>query len=111
MHRIELQAKGFRVHFTQALASETRPEEIRKVLRLQSFHYDYGPKYGSPKRELKAVEVEQVKLSENRQSVYIEVPHLQARKIYQFKFSGMKSKGGLSLRNDRAYYTLNHLVK
>ena len=108
IHRIELQADGFKIHFTKPLnpKHKLRPEQFA----LSSYHYAYHAEYGSPKMGLMEVPVTGVERSDDGKAVLLTVPGLEARKVYQFSLKGIADASGNALGNNSAYYTLNALI-
>ena len=67
------------------------------------------PNYGYPKTDIREVSPSAVEVSQDAKSLYIKIPNLERRRIYQFKISDLVDTMGKPLRNPIAYYTLNEL--
>ena len=109
IHRIELQSGGFLFHFTQPINQSIKldPEKFG----VQSYHYPYGPNYGSPKTDIRRIIPANIEHTANGNAIRMIVPNLQKRKVYQFNLPQIQDVAGGTLRNSIAFYTLNELVK
>ena len=107
MHRIELTKKGFDIHFTQPLSSETITAD--KIL-ITEFEYEYWNGYGSEPILEKTIRVNKARTSADRRTLSIELSH-RAGAIYQIQFGQVRSASGLTLENNYGIYTLNQLIR
>lgn len=102
---ISLTKTGFKLSFTEELDAKSVAAD---AFSAQEWNYHYSSNYGSPKENLKALDVSNTKLSNDLKSVEITTP-LTADKIVQINFSGLKDKQGRSVSVGDVYYTLNQL--
>jgi type 1 glutamine amidotransferase len=107
VHSIELVKDGFVLHFTKAIDPTVSGK--KEPYKLTNYHYKYSGAYGSPKTGVKLIAVNGVQISDDHKSVFLKLDHLDARKVYEFKLSGVRDQDGKGLRNTMAYYTLNEL--
>jgi len=107
MHSMHVTADGFELTFTKPLDVATASSV--EAYSLQSFHYHYHRKYGSPQVDRKAVTVSAVRVSPDRRAVSLTVPNLAERKIYELNLNGVKAADGTAVLHPTAWYTLNHL--
>lgn len=104
---IKLTKSGFKLRFTDKLAADSVTIDN---LSAQSWHYHYSGNYGSPKKALTQLPLNKVTLLDDGQSINVEMP-LQADKVVQINFTGLKDVNGRSVSVDKVYYTLNQLIK
>jgi sugar phosphate isomerase/epimerase/type 1 glutamine amidotransferase len=105
MQKINIRKDGFDIRFTKALANQ----DLAKAISIQSYHYNYHSKYGSPKTDVQPEAVRRVSVSADRRVVTLQIPQLKSGKIYAFKLTGVTAADGTTLSNSEAYYTLNQL--
>ena len=106
MQRISLTAKGFDIHFTQALATQ---ELTSDSVSISSFYYNYWEIYGSEPIDEKAVPIQKITISEDRKTLSLKLP-LEAKRIYQIQLPALQTSTGLKLENNYGIYTLNQLL-
>ncbi len=107
MHRIALTAKGFDIHFTEALgAGVIAPKDVF----VTEYEYQYWDGYGSEPVNEKTVDVRQVKRSPDGMTLSVELKRREGA-IYQIELPALKSASGLILENNFGVYTLNQLVR
>ncbi len=106
---INLTKKGFKLKFTQKVDAKTFTNTNN--YQVESFHYDYGHKYGSPKRDVKPINVERVEMVGNGDAIQLDLNQLEAEKIYMIKMTNMNSLSGQPLLHATIFYTCNHLRK
>ena len=104
---IKLTTTGFRLTFTEVLAKKS---VIKESLNAQEWNYHYSGNYGSPKKNLTSLKLNNIKLSADGKSIDIDMP-LTADKVVQIDFTGLRDIKGRSVSVDKVYYTLNELLK
>ena len=107
VHSIQLVEDGFVLQFTKAIDPAVCGN--KELYQLTNYHYKYHAAYGSPKTDVKPVEIKGVEVSDDHKSVFLKIDGLTERKVYEFKLPGVREQGGRGLRNVMAYYTLNEL--
>ena len=106
VHEIHLTKTGFNISFTRPLDPNTA---VADNLKVQSYYYEYGHKYGSPQMDKRELEVTSLKLAADNKSIEIEVTPLHAKRIVQIDFDGIAAPDGHPLINPMLCYTLNQL--
>lgn len=102
-----LTKSGFKLTFTDDLL----PSSVKKKsLSAQSWHYHYSGNYGSGKKALKSLPIDNVTLSDDGRTIDVQMP-LETDKVVQINFAGLKDVNGRSVSVDKVYYTLNQLRK
>ena len=107
IHSIQLVKDGFVLHFTKPVDAKVCGN--KDLYQVTNYHYKYHGKYGSPKVDVKPVEIVATEISDDRKSVFLKTNTLIPRKIYEFKLPGLANPTGEKLRQHMAYYTLNEL--
>jgi glucose/arabinose dehydrogenase len=100
---------GFNLAFTRPVdaAIASNPE----TYAMRTYFYNYHEAYGSNKFDLKDVKIASAVVSPDRLSVALTLESLEAWRIYDMKFKGLRTADGHELVNSWIVYTLNHLVK
>ena len=104
---IHIRKDGFVLEFTHDIDTDAFSDAGR--FKVQNYHYDYGHKYGSPKRDVTDIPVTKVTPLENGRSVHIALKSMTPEKIYQFELSNLNSANGLPLIHGTLCYTCNVL--
>lgn len=101
------QPDGFILEFTQPVdpATATRAESYSGT----SFTYIYQQKYGSPETNTQPFVISNLELLPDGKSVYLHCRGLRLRYVHELHVEGVRSRGGDSVVNPIAYYTLNRL--
>ena len=102
---IKLTKTGFKMTFTDQLDAKS---VLPQSFAAKQWHYHYSSNYGSPKKDLTAIDISHVKLSKDNKSVEVDLP-LTQDKVVQIDFTGLKDVNGRSVSVDKVYYTLNQL--
>jgi len=106
IERVQLAGEdSFAVEFTKPIDKEN----LQQAIKIRHFHYDYGHKYGSGKRDTKEVAISSFKLV-GASKVVLKLPTLVEGKVYQFDVD-VKSESGEELGQQRIFYTLNRVPK
>lgn len=103
---ISLTKSGFKLSFTEQLDASS---VTKASLSAQHWNYHYSKNYGSPKHNLKALEIGNISLSKDNKEINISLP-LTADRVVQIDFTGLKDIHGRSVSVDKVYYTLNQLI-
>ena len=74
------------------------------------YYYLYHSKYGSPQQELEKIPVTDVKMSDDRKTVTLQLASMKAGFIYELNLGDLKSKWGQPIRNKLVCYTVNELL-
>lgn len=104
---MQLTREGFRLTFTAAMD----PARLRnvKTYRLGRFRYLYLPK-GSPRVDESAMEITEVRASEDQRSVELVVRDLAAGYIYEMELEQLHAANGRAVENPLAFYTLTRTL-
>ena len=108
MDRVHLVPGSFEITFTEPIA-ETVP--ITPALAtVQQYDYDYWWEYGSPERHQTDITVTSVGLSDDRRTLRVDVPELQAAMVARITLNGVSGASGRALLHDQVAYTVNQLA-
>ena len=108
IHTMSLTATGFELRFTKALDPVTASDAAN--YSISHFEYEWTPKYGAPPKNKKIVKLKAVRVSDGGHTVRLELPKLEARKVYSLDIArNLRARDGSALENPKAYYTLNRL--
>ncbi len=108
MHEIHLQKEGFVLSFTEPVdkAVAMNPESYD----VQSYYYNYGPQYGSSQMDKIDLEIAQIAVAADGQSVFVKLKGLEAKRLVEFNIPSMKSVSGEPIAHSKICYTLNQLA-
>lgn len=106
---IHITPEGFRITFTHPIDSNTCADV--ENIKVQSFYYDYGFRYGSPKRDITNLTVASVSPGTDGSSITITLApdSMKVAKVYQIDLNNMNSRAGLPLIHQSLFYTANQL--
>lgn len=104
---MQLTREGFRLTFTAAMDA-ARLRNV-KTYRLGRFRYLYLPK-GSPRVDESAMEITEVRASEDQRSVELVVRDLAAGYIYEMELEQLHAANGRAVENPLAFYTLTRTL-
>lgn len=108
INSINLTKSGFKIKFTEKIDPITFSD--LENFQIESFHYDYGFKYGSPKRDVQSIGISKVEALEDGFSIALELKKLLAEKIYMISMRNVNSRSGQPLLHGKVFYTCNHLL-
>lgn len=103
---IKLTQSGFNLTFTEKLDDQS---VNAKSFKAQEWNYHYSGNYGSPKKNLQALAISNVRLLSDGKTVAIDMP-MTPDKVVQIDFPGVRGVSGRSVSVDKVYYTLNQLI-
>lgn len=104
---IKLTKTGFKMSFTD----EIDPKSVKvNNLNAQQWNYHYSGNYGSPKHNKKTIGIKKAQLLSDGKTIELKLP-LEADKVVQIDFTGLRDKKGRQVSVDKVYYTLNSLIK
>lgn len=106
LHNIKLTKTGFTLSFTDKIDSSSIKLDS---LNAEQWDYAYSGNYGSPKMNHIQIAIAEVKPGADSKSIEVTMP-LEADKVVQVDFSGIKDVNGRSVSVGKVYYTLNQLV-
>lgn len=108
--RVRLRPGGFDVVFSRPLARDLALDPGR--FRVEDWYYVPSPIYGGPKYDLRRLEVQAARSSEDRHVVSIDVAGLAAGRVVYLRMDpAIRSERGEALWVDEAWYTLNALAR
>lgn len=106
---IRIQKDGFLLRFTQPV--DPAVLESSADVAVQSYHYDYGFRYGSPKRDVASMPFVDVSPTDQPDTIRISVGELTPHKIYQLDLNNLSSAAGLPLIHGTICYTCNQVPR
>ncbi|MEE2907931.1 MAG: hypothetical protein VX527_08885, partial [Planctomycetota bacterium] len=105
MSSVDVLPDGFEIKFTKPLADEVSPEEISAW----SYRYNWWWEYGSPEQDRQPLQVSATHLSEDRRTLQVSLPGLQAGQCVRMALPKVKSLDGHALLHPEFSYTVNQL--
>jgi len=97
---------GFHLVFSHPLHDSSKLEA--SDFFLQQWRYEPSFAYGGPKLDLEKLSVDSVKLSEDKRSIFIDVPGLKPERVVYLRLNeGLRSYQAKTLWVNEAWYTLN----
>lgn len=107
VHRINLTGSGFSLTFTVPL-NETLATS-RDSYSIKTYSYRYHQGYGSPQVNQKTLKPSKATLSANGKSVMLDLPEMEARRLYEISLRELRTTKGLSLLNPLLVYHAHNL--
>jgi cytochrome c551/c552/glucose/arabinose dehydrogenase len=107
MKTVSARADGFEIEFTHAVDRKTA--EGLDSYFARSYIYKYQPVYGSPTINEEKLNIKGVKVSEDGMKVRVVIDNLRPYYLHEIMVAGIKSKEGLPVLHNTAYYTLNNI--
>jgi cytochrome c551/c552 len=107
MKTVSARPDGFEIEFTHSVDKKTA-EDLDSYFG-RSYIYKYQPVYGSPTINEEKLTIKGVKVSEDGLSVRVVVDNLRQYYLHEIMVTGVKSKDGLPVLHNTAYYTLNNI--
>jgi len=106
MLKISSRNDGFEIEFTEPLAEDAG--NASSDYKMQQWWYQPTASYGGPKMDLTDLKASEVKVSQDRKTVYLKVSGLKTGNVVYFMLNHqLKSKQGNKLWSGEAWYTLN----
>ena len=105
--RMSLTKTGFALTFTVPLDKESAGSPTSYALK--SYAYKYHQGYGSPQVNVRKLTVEKATLSGDGRTVTLELPDMQARRLYEFSLKNLKPAKGDHLLNHLLVYHAHNL--
>jgi len=107
MKAVSARPDGFEIEFTHPVDKLTA-ENLDSYFG-RSYIYKYHPVYGSPTINEEKLSFKGVKVSDDGMRVYVVVDNLRQYYLHEIILSGIRSKDGLPVLHNTAYYTLNNI--
>lgn len=108
---LEMKARpdGFELVFTE----EIDPATVGNLdsYKLQTYTYIFQSSYGSPEVDHTFPKITSAKVGADKKSVILTIDGLQEGHVHELMSAGVRSKAGLPLLHNEAYYTLNYIPK
>ncbi|MFC3122941.1 hypothetical protein [Agaribacter flavus] len=101
---VSLTAEGFKLQFSMPLMS--MPE-----LKLEAHTYHYHSDYGSPKIDHKKDISATLKLSNDKQTLWVKYPELQSAYTYTISINNAQTANSQHLLGDVVRYTVNQIPR
>lgn len=108
---LEMKAEpdGFRLVFTEPVNPETAAAV--DSYKMTTYTYIYQSAYGSPEVDHTEPTITAAEVSKDGREVLLKIDGLQRGHVHELHVPGVRSKNGLPLLHQEAYYTLNYLKK
>jgi len=107
--KMRLTKTGFQLTFTKPVDPTTAADPA--AYSVTHYYYLYHGQYGSPKTEVRSVNVRKVVISEDGLQAALELEGLVAGRIYELRPNGIHAADGEVLVTRVAAYTLNRLLE
>ncbi len=107
MKTVSAMPDGFEIEFTHPVDKATA-ENLDSYYG-RSYIYKYHPVYGSPTTNDEKLNIKGVKISEDGMKVRVVIDNLKQYYLHEINVAGIKSKDGLPVLHNTAYYTLNNI--
>lgn len=107
MKTVSARPDGFEIEFTYPVDKKTA-EDLDSYYG-RSYIYKYHPVYGSPTVDEVKMNIKGVKVSEDGYKVRVVIDNLRQYYLHEIMLPGIKSKDGLPVLHNTAYYTLNNI--
>ena len=107
MKTVSAMPDGFEIEFTNPVDKATA-ENLDSYYG-RSYIYKYHPVYGSPTVNDEKLTIKGVKVSENGMKVRVVIDNLRQYYLHEINVAGIRSKAGLPVLHNTAYYTLNNI--
>jgi len=107
MKTVSAMPDGFEIEFTYPV-DKTTAENLDSYFG-RSYIYKYHPVYGSPTINEEKLNIKGVKVSDDGLKVRVVVDNLRPYYLHELMLPGVRSKDGLPVLHNTAYYTLNNI--
>ena len=107
MKTVSAMPDGFEIEFTYPV-NKTTAENLDSYFG-RSYVYKYHPVYGSPAVNDEKLSIKGVKVSEDGMKVRVVIDNLRPYYLHEINVAGIRSKDGLPVLHNNAYYTLNNI--
>jgi hypothetical protein len=101
-------ANGFRISFTKKV--DVKAAASVANYSIKKYTFEYNSKYGSPRKNEKAVTANSIRVAQDGLSIDLSLPPLSPGHVYQFEADKLKSANGESLASSLFCYNLIELV-
>jgi cytochrome c len=106
MLEVRSRSNGFEIEFTEPLGTDQG--NLAADYLVQQWWYLPTPSYGGPKMDLTTLRINGVSVSDDRKTVYLNIPGLKPNHVVYFRLNDqLISNNGNSLWSGEAWYTLN----
>ena len=106
IHEMRARPDGFELTFTEAIDPATA---VDASFEMSAYTYIYQKAYGSPEVDQVSPKVTVASVADDGKSLILKVEPLTKGHVHELHSKGLKSKAGLPLLHDVAYYTLNEI--
>ncbi len=107
MKTVSAMPDGFEIEFTYPVDKATA-ENLDSYFG-RNYIYKYHPAYGSPTTNDEKLNIKGVKISEDGMKVRVVIENLKQFYLHEINVAGIRSKDGLPVLHNTAYYTLNNI--
>ncbi|MCB1228642.1 MAG: hypothetical protein KDN19_00150 [Verrucomicrobiae bacterium] len=106
IHEMRARPDGFELTFTEPIDPETA---VDASFEMEAYTYIYQKAYGSPEVDQVTPKVSVTGIGDDGKSLVLKVEPLTRGHVHELHVKGLRSKDGLPLLHDVAYYTLNEI--
>lgn len=106
---MNLTATGFDLTFTHPV--DINIAKNPRTYQFKRYYYNYHKTYGSDQMDMQAVEVSEVRISDDRRRVSVSLDDMRAGYVYEMQVQGLQAENQSKLINSLVCYTLNRLKK
>ena len=107
MSSVDLLEDGFEIEFTRPIADEL--ELTADNFKARTYRYNWWWEYGSPEQDRQPLEVAEVTISDDRKSLIVRTPSLEAGRCVRMGLTNVRSEDGHDLLHPEFSYTINQL--
>ncbi len=107
MKTVSAMPDGFEIEFTYPV-DKANAENLDSYFG-RNYIYKYHPAYGSPTTNDEKLNIKGVKISEDGMKVRVVIENLKQFYLHEINVAGIRSKDGLPVLHNTAYYTLNNI--
>lgn len=108
VHEMRITERGFKLTFTQPVDAATVKD--LDGYKLAAYTWIYQSSYGSPQVDAIVPKLESVSVAEDGLSAEMVFDKIYKGHTYDITFEGIRSKEGLPLLHNIAYYTVNEVL-
>ncbi len=109
IHEMHAKPDGFELTFTEPVDPATASDVTSYTL--QAYTYIFQASYGSPEVDFSTPTIKSAIVADDGRSVRLVIDGLVPGHIHELVSAGVKSKSGLPLLHNQAYYTLNRIPR
>jgi len=110
MFAVRARTNGMQIEFTEAPAPETAADP--RFYEVKQWRYEPTAEFAGPKLDEEDLDIKSLTLSDDRKSVFVELPGMKAGRVVYIRLLGaFRSDKGAEPWTTEAWYTLNNIPK